>query len=63
MADPVPSRRPELLTLVTGLVALAMAVAAFVGEVPPIDPRWLLAVGAAVLGLVLLVGSVRGRRE
>lgn len=57
------ARRPELLTLVTGLLALAVSVAAFVGELPAIDPRWVLAGGAAVLGLVLLVGSLRGRQE
>lgn len=63
MAEPVTRRRPEMLTLVTGLLALLVATAAFVGEVPPIDVRWVLAGGAAVLGLVLLVGSVRGRRQ
>lgn len=62
MADPV-RRPPEPLTLLTGLLALALSVAAFVGELPAIDPRWILAGGAAVLGLVLLVGSLRGRRE
>ncbi len=62
MAD-LTKVRPDLFTLVTGLLALALAAAAFVGEVPSIDPRWLLAGGAAVLGLVLLVGSVRGRRQ
>ncbi len=62
MAD-LTQVRPDLLTLVTGLLALALAVAAFVGDVPAIDPRWLLAGGAAVLGLVLLVGSLRGRRN
>lgn len=65
MADPMrtPGRLPEPLTLVTGLLALALSVAAFVGELPAIDPRWILAGGAAALGLVLLVGSLRGRRD
>ncbi|MDN5748191.1 MAG: hypothetical protein L0H64_06745 [Pseudonocardia sp.] len=63
MAEPVTRRRPEMLTLVTGLLALLVATAAFVGEVPPVDVRWVLAGGAAVLGLVLLAGSVRGRRQ
>ena len=43
-----------------------MAVAAFVGQVPDLsglDPRWLLAGGAAAVGLMLLVGSLRGRRN
>lgn len=63
MAEPVARRRPELLTLVTGLLALLVATAAFVGEVPPVDLRWVLAGGAAALGLVLLVGSMRDRRR
>ena len=65
--DPVvPARRrgPDPLALVVGLATLAMAVFAFVGELPDLsgfDPRWLLAGGAAVVGLVLLVGNLRGR--
>lgn len=55
--------RPQALTLVTGLAALLLSVFAFVGELPPVDLRWVLAVGAATLGLTLLVGSVRRRRE
>jgi hypothetical protein len=52
------------VALVAGLLALGMASAAFVGEVPSLagfDPRWLLAAGAAAVGLLLLVGSLRGR--
>ena len=68
---PPPRRRgPDPLTLLVGLATLAMAVFAFVGELPDLsgfDPRWLLAGGAAVVGLVLLVGSLRrpsgGRRR
>ena len=48
-----------------GLLALGVSVAAFVGQVPDLsgfDARWLLAGGAAVVGLLLLVGSLRGRR-
>ncbi len=55
-------RRPDALTLVTGLLALVTAVFAFVGEVPALDVRWVLAAGAALVGLTLLVSSVRGRR-
>ena len=62
MADLQKRRSPEPLTLVTGLLALVLAVFAFVGELPPVDVRWVLAGGAAALGLVLLVGSVRSRR-
>jgi hypothetical protein len=57
-------RGPDLITLLVGLATLTMAVFAFVGELPDlsfVDPRWLLAGGAAAVGLVLLVGSLRGR--
>jgi hypothetical protein len=66
-ADPAPVARrrgPDPLALLVGLATLAMAVFAFVGELPDlsgVDPRWLLAGGAALVGLVLLVGSLRGR--
>jgi hypothetical protein len=66
-ADPVaPARRrgPDPLALVVGLATLAMAVFAFVGELPDLsgfDPRWLLAGGAVVVGLMLLVGNLRNR--
>jgi hypothetical protein len=59
-----PLRRgPDPLALLVGLATLVMAVFAFVGELPAVDvdPRWLLAGGAAVVGLVLLVSSLRGR--
>lgn len=51
--------------LLVGLLALGMSVSAFVGQVPSFagfDPRWLLAGGAAVVGVLLLVGSLKGRR-
>jgi hypothetical protein len=59
-------RGPDVMTLVVGLLALAMAVAGFAGQAPDLsgfDPRWLLATGAAAVGLWLLVGSLRGRRH
>ena len=63
---PPPRRRgPDPLALLVGLATLAMAVFAFIGDLPDLsgfDPRWLLAGGAAVVGLALLVGSLRGRR-
>jgi hypothetical protein len=64
--DPPRQRRrgPDPLTLIVGLATLVMAVFAFVGELPDLsgfDPRWLLAGGAALVGLVLLVGNMRGR--
>lgn len=57
-------RGPDPVALVAGVLTLAMATAAFVGQVPThLDPRWLLAAGAALLGLLLLAGSLRGRRS
>jgi hypothetical protein len=60
-----PRRRgPDPLALLVGLATLAMAVFAFVGELPDlsfVDARWVLAGGAALVGLVLLVGNLRGR--
>lgn len=58
--------RPDPAALLVGLLSLGMAVAAFVGQVPDLsglDARWLLAAGAAAVGLLLLVGSLRGRRN
>jgi hypothetical protein len=64
-AGPAARRRgPDLLMILVGVLTLGMSSAAFVGEVPSLaglDPRWLLAAGATVIGLLLLVGSLRGR--
>jgi hypothetical protein len=57
-------RMPDLLTLIVGLVSLGIAGSGFLGRAPDLqafDPRWLLAGGAVVLGLVLLLASVRRR--
>lgn len=62
----VRRRGPDPVALLAGLLTLAMATVAFVGELPDLsglDPRWLLAGGAALVGLILLVGSLRGRRR
>jgi hypothetical protein len=58
-------RGPDPFALLIGLLTLGMAAAAFTGRVPALggfDPRWLLAGGAALLGLLLLIGSI-GRRK
>lgn len=58
-------RGPDPIALVVGLLTLGMSAAAFTGHAPVLpgfDPRWLLALGAAVLGVLLLAGSLR-RRE
>jgi hypothetical protein len=57
----------DVFTLLVGLLALGMAVSAFVGQVvfvwPGFDPRWLLAGGAALFGILLLSNGLRrGRR-
>ena len=56
-------RGPDAVALVVGVLTLAMAVAAFTGQLPVInfDPRWLLAAAAAVVGALLLLGSLRRR--
>ena len=63
-AAPARRRGPDPLALVVGLATLAMAVFAFVGELPDLsgfDPRWLLAGGAVAVGLILLGGNLRNR--
>jgi uncharacterized membrane protein HdeD (DUF308 family) len=57
---------PDLLTLFAGLVALAMAcmaLANWVPSFPSLDPRWLLAGGAVLVGVLLLIASVRPPRS
>ncbi len=57
----------DVFTLLIGVLALGMAVSAFVGQVvflwPGFDPRWLLAAGAALLGVLLLSNSLRRSRR
>jgi hypothetical protein len=62
-AEPERRPTPDLLTLVTGLVCLVVALMAITGWSPDIsfDPRWILAGGAVALGTVLLVSSIRSR--
>lgn len=58
-------RAPDPLALVVGVASIAVAIMAFVGVVlvlPGFDPRWLLAAGAVVVGLLLLGATVRRRR-
>ncbi|MGH3978996.1 MAG: hypothetical protein ACRDRZ_08350 [Pseudonocardiaceae bacterium] len=58
-------RAPDMLTLLVGIGALVVAVTALAGTswLPAVDARWLLAGGAATIGLLLLAGSVRPRRD
>lgn len=59
--EPARRRAPDVLTLVTGLVCLAVALMTITGWSPDIrfDPRWILAGGAVALGTALLVSSIR----
>lgn len=59
-------RGPDAVTLIVGLLTLGMALAAFVGQVPDlsgVDPRWVLAGVGGIVGLLLLVGSLRRPRK
>ena len=62
-----PKRRgPDVLTLVMGLITLSAASSALFHWTPPLpllDPRWLLAGGAVLVGLLLLVASIRPPRR
>jgi hypothetical protein len=59
----VVKRGPDPLALVAGILTIGVAVVAFVGQVPPIDPRWVLAAAAALVGLLLLRSSVTASRR
>jgi len=62
----VQRQGPDGLTLIAGIATLL--VSAFVLTdgalwIPSLDPRWLLACGALVVGLFMLMLSLRGRRR
>jgi hypothetical protein len=62
----VERHRPNLLTLLAGVGTLLVASYVLTDGaiwVPTVDPRWLLAGGAVVVGLVLLANSLRGNRR
>ena len=77
MADPGPHRTdepgaaphrrgPDLLTLAVGLGALGVSGTALLGGVswlPEVDARWVLAAIALVVGLMLVIGSLRHPRR
>jgi hypothetical protein len=61
-----PRRGPDLLTLAVGLGALGVAGIALLGSVawlPEVDGRWVLAAVALVVGLSLVIGSIRNPRR
>ncbi len=57
-----PRRGPDLLTLVAGLGSLGIAATTLLGGVawlPDVDGRWVLAALALLVGLLLVIGSLR----
>lgn len=61
-----PRRGPDLFTLAVGLATLAVALSVLLGGtgwLPEIDLRWVLAGVAILVGLALVIGSIRPRRS
>lgn len=64
--DKAERKRPDLLTLFAGIATLIMAAYVLTDGktwLPTFDPRWLLAGGAVLVGLLLLGSSVRRRNR
>jgi fatty acid desaturase len=62
----VRRRGPDLLTLLAGIATLLVSSYVLTDGaiwVPSLDPRWLLAGGALLVGVFMLVASVRGRKR
>lgn len=63
---PARRRGPDLLALTVGLAALGISVSALLGGVgwlPGVDARWVLAAVAVLVGLALVIGSIKPRRS
>ena len=63
---PTTRSGPDLLTLLVGLGALGIAGTALLGGlawVPHVDGRWILAGLALIVGLLLILGSLRPSRR
>jgi hypothetical protein len=61
---PARSRRsPDVLNLAMAVVTLTASAMVLADWRPPLDPRWLLAGGAVLVGLLLLLTSVRPSRR
>lgn len=69
MAEQEPEvrrRGPDLLTLIVGIGTLLVSAYVLTDGalwIPSLDPRWLVAGVALVVGLFLLMLSLRGRRR
>jgi hypothetical protein len=62
----VERRGPDLFTLLAGVATLLVSAYVLTDGalwVPSLDPRWLLAGGALVVGLIMLIASMRGKRR
>lgn len=62
---PAQRRGPDPLTLAAGLGALAVAIGVPLsgdGWLAGLDARWVLAAVAILIGLLLVIGSIRPRR-
>jgi hypothetical protein len=65
-AAPAPHRGPDLLPLIAGLGALGISAATLLGGIawlPDIDSRWVLAALALIIGLLLVIGSLRPQKR
>lgn len=61
----VGRRGPDPLALLAGIGTLLVSAYVLTDGaiwIPSVDPRWLVAGGAMVVGLFLLIASVRGNR-
>lgn len=64
--EPTRRRWPDLFTLLTGIATLI--VSSYILSdgrlwMPTVDPRWLITGGALLVGVLLLVSSLRGGRR
>lgn len=58
-------RGPDMITLIAGILTLLVAGYVLTDgafTIPGVPQRWLLATAAGVIGLLLLLGSLRRRR-
>lgn len=65
-SEPTAPGGPDLLTMVAGLGALGIAATTLIGGItwfPDLDGRWLLAALALIVGLLLVIGSLRPQRH
>lgn len=66
MSDHNNRRGLDPVTLLFGIGALLVSGTALTngsGLLPGVDPRWLLAAGAVIVGMLLLVGTLRRPRD